>query len=132
MKLRKSKMTLEQILKNYLAQYKVKVKFSKKAVEDLASFDKNTQEKIIALILKRGQSNPLIKPRGIGEPLQKELYVFSKIKPKHLKLRIVYRSVEKEDAVYMEIIAIGPKDKEKVYKMAIARLMDFKREMGCY
>jgi len=122
-------MTVEELLNRYPAEFRVEVKFSKKASEDLASYDKNIQEKIIALILKRGQTGPLIKPKGIGIPLEKELYSFTKIKPRSLNLRIIYRPVELSGVVRMEIVAIGPRDKEKVYKMTVARLMEFKKEM---
>ncbi|MEW5920513.1 MAG: hypothetical protein AB1796_06075 [Bacillota bacterium] len=122
-------MTVEELLNQYLAEFGVEVKFSRRASEDLAFYDKNIQEKIIALILKRGQAGPLIKPKGSGTPLGKELSGFTKIKPRSLNLRIIYRPVELSGVVRMEIMAIGPRDKEKVYQMAVARLLEFKKEM---
>ncbi|MEW5954861.1 MAG: hypothetical protein AB1815_14305 [Bacillota bacterium] len=122
-------MTVEELLNQYLAELGVEVKFSRKASKDLACYDKEIQERIIALILKRGRAGPLIKPKGIGTPLGKELSGFTKIKPRSLNLRIIYRSVELSGVVRMEIVAIGPRDKEKVYHMAVARLLEFKKEM---
>lgn len=108
-----------------LKLYHVEVHFTKESFDDLSSYDKNQQEKIIALIMKRGITGPLIKPRGIGEPLRDELRGFTKIKPKNMALRIVYRPVVKDDIICMEIIAIGPRDKNKVYRLAAKRLQSF-------
>lgn len=77
---------IEEKLNKYIFDHKVRVYFSKKAADDLSTYKKEVQEKLIALILKRGITGPLIKPNGIGEPLGKELSGFSKIKPKHLNL----------------------------------------------
>jgi mRNA interferase RelE/StbE len=87
------------------------------------------QEKIIALIIKRGMRGPLIKPQGIGEPLRDELKGYTKIKPKNMVLRIVYRPVVNDEMIRMEIIAIGPRDKEKVYRLAARRLQSFEQQM---
>ncbi len=56
--------------------------------------------------------------------------VFTKIKPKALALRIVYRPIQlPKGIVRMEIIAIGPRDKSKVYELATRRVLDFQEEM---
>ncbi len=117
---------INQILK----PYHVEVHFTKESAKDFSDYDKDLQEKILALIIKRGISGPLIKPDGIGEPLKKELRGFTKIKPKRMALRIVYRPVLKENIIRMEIIAIGPRDKEKVYQLAAARLQSFFEQMN--
>ncbi|TCS95461.1 type II toxin-antitoxin system RelE family toxin [Hazenella coriacea] len=108
-----------------LEPFNVIVYFSKESFDDLSSYDKNQQEKIIALIIRRGMTGPLIKPQGIGEPLRDELKGFTKIKPKNMALRIVYRPVIHDKIIRMEIIAIGPRDKEKVYRLAAKRLQSF-------
>ncbi|CAB3393201.1 hypothetical protein [Kyrpidia spormannii] len=53
----------------------------------------------------------------------RELAGLVKIKRKSANLHIVYRPVDDEDAnVAMEIIAIGPRDHDKVYKEAARRM----------
>lgn len=117
-------MGIDQINK-LLEPYHVEVYFTKEALDDLSSYDKNQQEKIIALIIKRGMTGPLIKPRIIGEPLRDELKGLTKIQPKNMALRIVYRPVVHGEIIRMEIIAIGPRDKNKVYRLAAKRLQSF-------
>jgi mRNA interferase RelE/StbE len=112
-----------------LKPYRVEVHFTKESLNDLSSYDKNQQEKITALIIKRGMKGPLIKPQGIGEPLRDELKGYTKIKPKNMALRIVYRPVVNDEMIRMEIIAIGPRDKEKVYRLAAKRLQSFEQQM---
>ncbi|MFD1443058.1 hypothetical protein [Thermoactinomyces vulgaris] len=121
-------MGIEQI-NEILKPFQVEVHFTKEALSDLNSYDKNEQEKIIAMIIKRGMRGPLIKPHGIGEPLRNELKGFTKVKPRAMALRIVYRPVESNGVIRMEIIAIGPRDKEKVYRMAAKRLRSFDQQM---
>jgi mRNA interferase RelE/StbE len=58
---------------------------------------------------------------------------FTKNKPKAMSLRIVYRPVESQKLggeIRMEVIAIGPKDREEVYDMAAVRVAQFKVEMS--
>jgi mRNA interferase RelE/StbE len=120
----------EKKISAMLKDYKVEVKFSAMAVKDLKGYDKNINEQVIAVIVKRARNGPLIKPKGVGKPLGKELNGFSNIKLKSLNLRIVYRPVEKDDKIFMEIIAIGPRDKDTVYRKAVKRLYEFKKEMA--
>jgi mRNA interferase RelE/StbE len=119
-------MGIDQI-NEILKPFHVEVYFTKESLSDLNSYDKNEQEKIIAMIIKRGMRGPLIKPRGIGEPLRNELKGFTKIKG--MTLRIVYRPVESNGVIRMEIIAIGPRDREKVYRLAAKRLQSFDQQM---
>lgn len=121
--------TVEEVLHEILGPYNVEVRFSKKSVQDLAGYKKEQQEKIVALIIARAKKGPLIKPNGIGEGLHDKLHGFTKIKPKYLGLRVIYRPVQKTHIV-MEIIAIGPRDRDKVYILAARRLKDFNREMS--
>jgi mRNA interferase RelE/StbE len=119
---------IEQRLNALLSLYNVVIKFGQDVVEDLASYKKEQREEIIALIIKRGIKGPLIKPDGLGDPLHGELHGFTKIKPKKLELRIVYRPLQ-NGMIRVEVIAIGPRDKKKVYALAAGRIMEFKKEM---
>lgn len=112
-----------------LRPHNVKVYFTKESYADLKSYKKSLKETIIAFIVSRGIRGPLIKPKGVGTPLRNELKGFTKIKLKHLGLRIVYRPVLQNETIRMEIIAIGPRDKEKVYKLAAKRLVSFYHQM---
>lgn len=98
-------------------------------MEDLQGYDANLQEVILALILARAKKGPLSKSKGLAESLHGNLHGFAKIKPKHLNLRIVYRPVEARGIARMEITVIGPRDKDKVYKIAAKRLILFNSEM---
>jgi mRNA interferase RelE/StbE len=46
-----------------------------------------------------------------------------------MSLRIIYRPV-KNEVIRMEIIAIGPRDKEEVYELAAERVRSFKEQMA--
>lgn len=124
-----SQSTIEQKLNQVLAPIRVEVRFGKRAVEDLAWYDKHAQERILALILKQAKKNPLLKPKGIGEPLHGPLAGFGKIKSKSLALRVIYRPVQ-EDKILMDVIAIGPRERERVYELAAKRVIEFKLEMA--
>lgn len=123
-------MTTEERLNALLGPYNCIVKFGKSAESDFKGYNKEQQEKILALIIRRGKNGPLIKPNGLGEPLLGELYGFAKIKPKKMGIRIVYRPIEQSKYVRMEIIAIGPRDRDKVYDIAVRRVIQFKEEMA--
>ncbi|HEU4964071.1 MAG TPA: hypothetical protein VFV52_09520 [Bacilli bacterium] len=58
-----------------------------------------------------------------------DLVGFGKIKPKKLGLRIIYRPVHAH-LIRMEVIAIGPRDREQVYALAAKRVTEFKLEMA--
>ncbi len=65
---------------------------------------------------------PLFVPDGVDQSLHGKLHGYAKIKPKVLNLRIIYRPICHDDYVTMEIIAIGPRDHNKVYSVAAERL----------
>jgi mRNA interferase RelE/StbE len=117
------------VINALLEEYSVAVNFSEPAVKDLAGYDQSTREYIIALIIKRARSGPLIRPKGVGKPLGKKLAGFTAIKSGQLNIRIVYRPVELSDRIVMQVIAIGPRDKEAVYRKAVHRLYEFANEM---
>lgn len=120
---------IEEILQQVLAPTRVKVYFGEQALSDLEKYQPEQRETILALIIARARKGPLLKPRGIGQPLRGELHGYTKIKPKSQAIRIVYRPREVEDHIRMEVIAIGPRDKNKVYKAAAKRLLAFQLEM---
>ncbi|MEI7511250.1 MAG: type II toxin-antitoxin system RelE/ParE family toxin [Candidatus Peregrinibacteria bacterium] len=63
-----------------------------------------------------------------GKPLHGELRTCRKIYFHHKKMRIVYRlegnTVHIEEVKSLEIIAIGERKQEKVYKIALKRLLE--------
>lgn len=120
--------TTQEKINAVLAPFNVEVRFGAKALEDLQGYKKQQQNQIVALIIAQGMKGPLIRPDGLGHPLHGELVGFAKIKPKHLGLRIVYRP-KKNGGILMEVIAIGPRDSNQVYKVAAQRLIEFKMEM---
>lgn len=125
-------MAIQDDINKLLAEKKVEVKFSRNALSDYRSYTEGMRRNIVALILRQAlKKNSLLKPEGNGEPLYNELTGFAKIKPKALSLRIVYRATKLDNEIIrMEIIAIGPRDKEKVYQMAVERLVSFRKEMS--
>lgn len=64
-----------------------------------------------------------IKLRGMeaGQSLHGNLVQCNKLKNKKMGLRIIFREVEGTIQV-IQIVAIGKRDKEKIYKMAEERL----------
>ncbi len=123
------KYSIEQHLYQVLSPFGCRVFFSSSSVEDLESYDKGLQKKILAAIIKKCKNNPLIIPQGSGLPLHGKLAGFAKIRLVNEGIRIVYRPKQMEDHVRVEIIAIGPRDKNKVYAIAVQRLEEFKKEM---
>lgn len=81
------------------------------------------------MILKQAQKGADFKPHGNGNQLEPPLHQFAKIKSKSISLRIVYRPVLESEMVEMQVIAIGPRDRNKVYEMATERLVTFFEEM---
>lgn len=116
-------------LNQTLRQYGVEVRFSKNARQDFKSYDKGEKTNILAMLTLQAKKGPLLKPDGNGKPLHKDLAGFAKIKRKDLSLRIVYRPRQNDELVVMEVIAIGPRDKDEVYRMAVRRLIEFFNEM---
>ena len=116
-------------LNNLLKNHFVEIKFSAMAVRDLSGYNRNVQEQIMALIIKRALNGPLIGPKGVGKPLSRELNGFTKLKLKKLNIRVVYKPEQSANIVTMQIIAIGPRDNNLVYRKAAQRLNQFEKEM---
>lgn len=121
---------IETFLKAQLDPHQVEIRFGRNALDDLAGFDVATQQQIIVLLIRQGQKSPQLPPVGLGVPLHGELTGFAKIKPKKLRLRIVYRPRTENGITVMEIIAIGPRERDRVYKLAAERVAAFKKEMA--
>ncbi|MFB5762298.1 type II toxin-antitoxin system RelE family toxin [Paenibacillus medicaginis] len=117
--------SISEQINSILSPYNVVVKFGDKAIEDLISYQKEQQELIIALIIKRGIHGPLLKPNGIGEPLRGKLNGFAKIKHMKPQIRVVYRPI-RNGIIRMEVIAIGPRDRKEAYNKAAERIIQFK------
>ncbi|AIF44538.1 type II toxin-antitoxin system RelE/ParE family toxin [Virgibacillus sp. SK37] len=121
--------TLKDLQGIILEKYNVEVKFTEAVRKDLKSVNKGKRQEILLEILRRAKKGPLFKPNGLAESLHVNLNGFARIKSKSLNIRIVYRPVE-DEPILMEIIAIGPRDKEKAYKLAMERLDKFFEEMN--
>jgi mRNA interferase RelE/StbE len=121
--------TIEKFKQQLLQKYGVEIRFSKNAAQDFKKINKGKRPDILLAIVRRAKNGPLFKPKGIAEPLRAPLHSFAKIKLKASNERIIYRPVQIENRVIMEIIAIGPRDKEKAYRLAAERLIRFLNEM---
>ncbi len=86
------------------------------------------QKKIIAAIIKKCQSNPLLIPDGSGIPLGGKLTGYGKIRLKREGIRIVYRPKQHHGNILVEIIAIGPREDLVVHELAKKRIRDVERE----
>ncbi len=102
------------------------VTYLEEAKEDLARLDGAVRKRVLAAI-KKTASNPLPKndPRnpGYGTPLGNQnssvLTGFYKIKLRKDGIRVVYRLVRTETT--MEIVVVGVRDSESVYREAVRR-----------
>jgi mRNA interferase RelE/StbE len=121
--------TLEDLQELILEKYNVELRFVEDVKQDIKAINKGHRQTILLEILRRAKQGPLFKPDGVAESLHGDLHGFAKIKSKSLNIRIIYRPVEGQP-IRMEIIAIGPRDKEKAYRMAAERLQKFFMEMG--
>lgn len=122
-------MSFEQF-NDKLLSYGAVVFFSRLAERDFKSFSKGKKNQILLLILKQAQKGADFKPDGNGNQLDPPLHQFAKIKSKAISLRVVYRPVPKNDLIEIQIIAVGPRDKNKVYDLARERLVSFFDEMN--
>lgn len=121
--------TLEDLQELILEKYNVELRFVEDVKQDIKAINKGHRQTVLLEILRRAKQGPLFKPDGVAESLHGDLHGFAKIKSKSLNIRIIYRPVEGQP-IRMEIIAIGPRDKEKAYRMAAERLQKFFMEMG--
>lgn len=119
---------LEDLSKFLVEKHNVELKFIPEVVRDIKAINKGNRTAVLALIINRAKQGPLFVPDGVAETLHGNLHGFAKIKSNSLKTRVIYRPV-KTEPVKMEMIAIGPRDKERAYKLAAERLERFFRHM---
>lgn len=112
-------------LQQILGLYDTVVYFSDLAMRDFKSFSIGKRNQILMLILKQAQKGADLKPNGNGNQLRPPLHQFAKIKSKSLSLRIIYRPVRNVNIVEIQVLVIGPRDKNKVYELADKRLESF-------
>lgn len=116
-------MNVEQDLERLLGKdCRTKVILTRKAVADIEALDRGLQSIVVAAIVRRARGGPLLKPRGLGEPLGRGLAGVAKIKLKRHGIRIAYRPVEMGEAIVMEILAVGPRAAGEVYREVARRL----------
>lgn len=120
--------TLEELQAIILEKYNVDLRFTPDVKQDIKAINKGHRQTVLLEILKIVKQGPLFKPDGVAESLHGDLHGFAKIKSKSLNIRIIYRPVD-GNPIRMEIIAIGPWDKNKTYQIATERLQKFLRQM---
>lgn len=104
--------------------------FSRLAARDFKAFSQGKKNQVLLLIFKQAQKGADFKSKGNGNQLNPPLHQFAKIKSNSVSLRVIYRPVLKEGFVEMQLIAIGPSDKDKVYNLAKRRIVSFLEEMN--
>ena len=102
-----------------------KVEFDSRAIDDLSKIDASSK-KVILKTINRVAENPLPRAEGgYGWPLGNKhgmnLTNLLKIKLRGLGYRVVYQLKRTETA--MEIIVVGVRTDEEVYRMAYERLL---------
>lgn len=112
-----------------ISSYGAVVYFSHPAAKDFKSFSQGKKNQVLMLILKQAKKGANFKPEGNGNRLRSPLHQFAKIKSKAIALRVVYRPVQRNGLTEMQILAIGPRNKDEVYQLAQKRITDFLEEM---
>jgi len=103
------------------------VVYTPKALKDYDSLD-NSQQRQVLKAIGKVSANPLPQSQGgYGKPLGNQstgkLAGCLKIKLRKLGIRIVYQLVTIKDTGNMTIIVISMRDDEKVYRLAVERLL---------
>lgn len=111
-----------------LAKFQTSVTFSKNALNDFKSFDPHNKKVILALIISQAKRGANFRPDGNGIRLRDTLNEFAKIKRTSTSLRVIYKPVE-NGLIDMQILAIGPRDRDKVYQVAKKRLTAFHNDI---
>ncbi len=120
--------TVEDLQALVLEKYNIDLRFVEDVKQDIKAINKGHRQTVLLEILRRAKQGPLFKPDGVAESLHGGLHGFAKIKSNSLNIRIIYRPIEGQP-IRMEVIAIGPRDKDKAYRLAAERLQKFFREM---
>lgn len=103
-------------------EFNVEITLHEKVVADLKAINKGSRNSVLAVILRRIREGIQFVPEGVAKSLEGNLSGYAKIKPRAMNLRIIYRPIVHEDYVEMYLLASGPRDRQKVYKMAAGRL----------
>lgn len=102
-----------------------KVEFDSRAIDDLSKID-TSSKKVILKTINRVAENPLPRAEGgygwpLGNKQGMNLTNLLKIKLRGLGYRVVYQLKRTETT--MEIIVVGVRADEEVYRMAYERLL---------
>lgn len=119
---KRKKTTIENI-KELLLIHNVELFVHDDLEKDLKKFDPSNLKIMIALVLKRVEKGLTIPP---AEPLSgSDLNGYAKIKDRTFPYRGVYTFKEIDNGrMAMYLIAVGPKEKDKVYDIAASRTSD--------
>lgn len=112
---------LDTLVQFLIEQYNVELRFIPEIIQDLKGINKGSRTSILALIIRRAKQGPLFVPDGVAKSLHGKLSGTARIKYKSINVRCIYRPV-KSTMIRMELIAIGPRDKNKAYILAAERL----------
>ncbi|WP_438313173.1 type II toxin-antitoxin system RelE family toxin [Sporosarcina sp. FA9] len=115
---------LDDLQEFLINKHNVNLKFIHEVEQDLKGINKGSRTSILALIIRRAIQGPLFVPDGVARSLHGDLSGFAKIKSKSTTIRCIYKPV-KTTIPQMDVIAIGPRDKSKAYKLAAERLEAF-------
>ena len=118
---------LDELTQFLIDNYNVELKFTPEVKLDLKAINKGSRTSALALIVRRAKQGPLFVPDGVAKSLHGNLSGFAKIKSKSTNIRCIYQPV-KSTITRMDMIAIGPRDKSKAYKLAAERLEAFYSE----
>ncbi|WP_165170819.1 type II toxin-antitoxin system RelE/ParE family toxin [Adlercreutzia sp. ZJ242] len=91
--------------------------YNEAAAKEYRKLDGSTK-KLVNVALKKLET----RADEIGTPLERELSGCKKLKWRNAGLRMVFRIVDENTVEVVEIIAIGQRDNERVYKLATRRL----------
>lgn len=89
--------------------------YNKESAKEYANLD-GSQRVLVGVALKKLAQ----RADQLGTPLEKELAGCRKLKWRKAGLRMVYRIVDETTVEIVEIIAIGRRDKERVYRHRLA------------
>lgn len=101
-----------------------KVEFHPEAVKDFDRLDGSIQKEVATKIDALSENPFLGKP--LGNKMGLDLTGFFKLYAAKKKIRIVYRLL-KDYLEVIEVIGIGKREKEEVYKLILRRLQAFQK-----
>ena len=102
-----------------------KIEFHPEAVKDFDRLDASVRKEVSKKIDALSENPFLGKP--LGNKMGLDLTGFFKLYVSKKKIRIVYRLL-KDFLEVIEIIGIGKREKEEVYKLIFRRLQAFQKE----